>query len=401
MSKKYGRQQWVMTVRPSNNPPEGFVEIFADLANNGVLTVLSPTGDAIPLGGADSAELSNEPPLMDGAASQGVGTKAAREDHIHPSDTSKADATHNHADTYEPANSNIQAHIGSTNNPHGVTIGQIGAAAASHTHPYASESHTHNYAGSASAGGPANSVQALLKRGTGIYGSNYDGSVEREWSVSYGNTSYTACVGDDPRLSDARTPLPHSHGNMDNAGKISNSVNRPLRTNADGDIINGDWGDYPGTFCQGSDPRLSDARTPLSHSHGNISNAGQVIGAAQGTPFIAGADGVIQAGSWGTTSGTACQGNDPRLSDARTPLSHTHGNISNVGAIGTTANLPIITGTSGVLQAGDWHSVTPAAPTTSGAVGTSNSYARGDHSHPSRIATSAPTSPVDGDIWMV
>jgi hypothetical protein len=34
--------------------------------------------------------------------------------------------------------------------------------------------------------------------------------------------------------------------------------------------------------------------------------------------------------------------------------SHTHGNITNAGAIGTTANLPIITGASGVLQAGSF-----------------------------------------------
>ncbi len=43
---------------------------------------------------------------------------------------------------------------------------------------------------------------------------------------------------------------------------------------------------------------------------------------------------------------------------------------------------------------------TPAAPTTTGSVGVSTAYARGDHAHPSRIATSAPASPVDGDIWI-
>jgi hypothetical protein len=56
----------------------------------------------------------------------------------------------------------------------------------------------------------------------------------------------------------------------------------------------------------------------------------------------------------GTTSGTVALGNDSRFSDARTPISHVHGNISNAGAIGTTAGLPVITGTSGVLQAGSF-----------------------------------------------
>jgi len=35
--------------------------------------------------------------------------------------------------------------------------------------------------------------------------------------------------------------------------------------------------------------------------------------------------------------------------DAFAPTSHTHGNITNLGAIGVDANLPIITGTNGVL----------------------------------------------------
>lgn len=69
---------------------------------------------------------------------------------------------------------------------------------------------------------------------------------------------------------------------------------------------------------------------------------------------------------FGTGVGTVTQGNDSRLSDARTPVSHTHGNITNGGAIGTTANLVIQTTTSGVL--------------TAKAVGTTAQYLRGDGS---------------------
>lgn len=36
------------------------------------------------------------------------------------------------------------------------------------------------------------------------------------------------------------------------------------------------------------------------------------------------------------------------------PESHTHGNVTNGGLIGTTANIPIITGTGGILQAGSF-----------------------------------------------
>ena len=75
-----------------------------------------------------------------------------------------------------------------------------------------------------------------------------------------------------------------------------------------------------GTFSVGgyavvvtSDSRLSDARTPTSHSHGNLTNAG-AIGSTSGLPVITTTSGVLTTGAFGTTAGTFCQGNDPRLS---------------------------------------------------------------------------------------
>lgn len=61
-----------------------------------------------------------------------------------------------------------------------------------------------------------------------------------------------------------------------------------------------------------NDPRLSDARTPLPHTHGNITNAG-AIGSTNGLPIKTGTGGVLEAGSFGTTAGTFCEGNDARL----------------------------------------------------------------------------------------
>ena len=60
--------------------------------------------------------------------------------------------------------------------------------------------------------------------------------------------------------------------------------------------------------------------------------------------------------------------NSKQASGSYAAASHTHGNISNSGAIGTTSGVPIITGTSGVLQAG-------AFGTTSG------TFAQGNHTH--------------------
>ena len=69
-----------------------------------------------------------------------------------------------------------------------------------------------------------------------------------------------------------------------------------------------------------------------SHSHGNLSNDGK-IGSTANLPVITGTNGVLQASSFGTGANTFCQGNDSRLSNARTPTSHTHGAIQNGGTL--------------------------------------------------------------------
>lgn len=78
-----------------------------------------------------------------------------------------------------------------------------------------------------------------------------------------------------------------------------------------------------------NDSRLTDARTPTSHVHGGISNAG-AIGSTSGLPIKTGASGVLEAGAFGTGSGQFAQGNDARFHDrshAMTSTSdHTAGN---------------------------------------------------------------------------
>ena len=69
-----------------------------------------------------------------------------------------------------------------------------------------------------------------------------------------------------------------------------------------------------------------------------------------------------------------------------TPSSHTHGNITNDGKIGTTANLPVITGTGGAVTTGSF-STTASAVGTSSAAGTANTFSRGDHVHSISLAT--------------
>lgn len=60
---------------------------------------------------------------------------------------------------------------------------------------------------------------------------------------------------------------------------------------------------------------------------GNITNLG-AIGAVANLPLITTTSGVVTVGSFGTVANTFCVGDDSRLSDARTPLSHTTGSHS-------------------------------------------------------------------------
>lgn len=114
-----------------------------------------------------------------------------------------------------------------------------------------------------------------------------------------------------------------------------------------------------GVVVQGDDARLSDARTPLAHTHAIADTAGlqptldgkaavvhahpiaDVTGLQPALDSKALAARVVTAGAgltgggdltadrtltvtFGTVTGTVCQGNDVRLSDSRTPLAHAH-----------------------------------------------------------------------------
>ena len=66
-----------------------------------------------------------------------------------------------------------------------------------------------------------------------------------------------------------------------------------------------------------------------STSAAGIMKVGTGLSASSGTVSV----------TYGTAANTACQGNDTRLSHARTPTSHTHGNLTNDGKITTTATI--------------------------------------------------------------
>jgi hypothetical protein len=151
----------------------------------------------------------------------------------------------------------------------------------------------------------------------------------------------------------------HSHGNITTLGAIGNTSGVPIITGTSGVLQAGSFGTAAGTYCQGNDSRLSDARTPAAHSHGSITTLG-AIGNASGVPIITGTSGVLQAGSFGTTAGTFCQGNDPRLSDARTPTDNSVTTAKLADGSVTTAKLA-----SAQQVASAWCSVDGDIPTIS------------------------------------
>lgn len=65
-----------------------------------------------------------------------------------------------------------------------------------------------------------------------------------------------------------KAPLVHTHGNITNDGKVGTTANLPLITGTGGAITAGAFGNQANTFCEGNDSRLSDARTPVAHTHG-------------------------------------------------------------------------------------------------------------------------------------
>ncbi len=212
-----------------------------------------------------------------------------------------------------------------------------------------------------------------ISAGTGLIGGGSLSS-NRIFHVSFGTGINNACVGNDSRLSDARTPLTHSHTSSDItdfaesvddrvsslvlAGTgvtiIYNDASNSLTINVTG-IIN-DHGNLYGLSDDDHTQYHNDARgdaryVSLAGSYANptwlsslawskISStpttlAGYAISdAVSNTLTLTAGTGLIGGGSlasdrvfnvlYGTSATTACVGNDSRLSDARTPLTHTH-----------------------------------------------------------------------------
>ena len=130
-----------------------------------------------------------------------------------------------------------------------------------------------------------------MKVGTGLSANN--GTV----SVSYGTTLDTACAGNDSRLSDTRknpNAVTFTTSAGDGAGSYDGSASKTV-----------------GYSTVGAAPA----------GHTSIAASSSTLGHVQTSTGLTNSSGTISV-TYGTAAGTACVGNDSRLSDSRTPKAH-------------------------------------------------------------------------------
>lgn len=136
-----------------------------------------------------------------------------------------------------------------------------------------------------------------------------------------------------------KSTLTHTHGSLTNGGALNSditSVNKVAVTDSSNNL-------------------KTIAKVPwanLNISKTNITGLGIP---ASDTTYSAGTGLNLSSTTfsvkYGTAAGTACQGNDSRLSNARTPTSHAHGNLQNNGQVGSTAqpNKNVVTDSNGLI----------------------------------------------------
>jgi hypothetical protein len=172
-------------------------------------------------------------------------------------------------------------------------------------------------------------------------------------------------------VSTAYAAASHSHGNLTADGKIGTASGQIVVTTTGGAITTAStlWGGViegvAGEFlAELNEDGIWDALDVVGFqfpSYGNIANNG-AIGATANLPIITTTGGVLAAGSFGTSANTFCQGNDSRLSDSRNPTSHTHaaGDIAS-GTIAT-ARLGSGTASASTFLRGDQSWTAAATP---------------------------------------
>ena len=128
----------------------------------------------------------------------------------------------------------------------------------------------------------------------------------------------------------------HSHGQITSNGRIGSVGDLPVITTTNGELTVG----TTSTYASGS------------HAHGYVTSDGRMNGVSTRSLLVTNLDGTINTLSVGSSnSGRLLQNNGPNAPPSWEDLpSHTHGNITNAGAIsGASANRVLVTGTNGAV----------------------------------------------------
>lgn len=187
---------------------------------------------------------------------------------------------------------------------------------------------------------PAQTTDDLAEGSTNLYYT--DTRAEAAARGIVGTTVNTLCAGDDARLSDARTPLAHTHAQSDITNLVTDLSNKAdlvagkvpssqLPAYVDDVLEYANAASFPATGETGKIyVDLSDGRIYRWSGSSYV-----VISASPGTTddvpegstnlyHTAARAETAALGIVGTAANTLCAGDDSRLSDARTPLAHTH-----------------------------------------------------------------------------
>ena len=186
---------------------------------------------------------------------------------------SKSGTGHTHFGVYEPANANIQAHVSSTSNPHSVTAAQVGAYTSGAVDTLltgkSDTSHTHS--------GVYQPVDGDLTAIAALAGTAgiLTKTAADTWSLdtnTYSTTSHNHTGVYEPANANIQSHIADGTVHFTQASiSITESQISDLGTYepafTKNTAFNKDFGTLVGTVCQGNDARLSDARTPTAHTH--------------------------------------------------------------------------------------------------------------------------------------
>jgi hypothetical protein len=148
----------------------------------------------------------------------------------------------------------------------------------------------------------------------------------------FGTTATTICVGNDARLSDNRTPVAHGHAETEitftdivtkNASTTAHGYEPKVTAPAAGllnvlGVANGE--------TVRSDKALFDVTAPSTQAFGDAAAVGSAM--------------------------VAARRDHKHAMPSQSTISHAHGNITYTGYLGSTIDIPLITGTAGIIQAG-------------------------------------------------